>query len=201
LGELHQAQEPDAKTIKKVQTAPAPTAAPQAREASPQPAPTPAPRQGASSTAFPDTWRQLVDAWKQQKPLQARKLEEAHPIKYSPERIELVIASDSYASASLLRTDEQKKLKDAFAELFSFKGALIVTPKAVSASPTQSAESPQKPQVEEPQALPETLASIKERESIERRKKIATAAENHPLTRDAVRMFDATIREVIIHDT
>ncbi len=201
LGELHQAQEPDAKTIKKAPTAPA-TAAPQAREASPQPAPSsPPPRQGASSTAFPETWRQLVDAWKQQKPLQARKLEEAHPIKYSPERIELVIAPDSYASASLLRTDEQKKLKDAFAELFSFKGALIVTPKAATSSPTNPAHSPQMPLTEEPQALPETLASIKEREAIERRKKIAAAAENHPLTRDAVRMFDATIKEVIIHDS
>lgn len=153
------------------------------------------PRQGATSGGFPETWRQLVDAWKQQKPLQARKLEEAHPIKYSLERIELVIPPDSYASASLLRPDEQKKLKDAFAELFGFKGQLMVTPKSAPSA------TPESPQFKPSEPLPETLASIKGREADERRKKITSDVENHPLTRDAMRMFDATIKEVIIHDS
>lgn len=142
---------------------------------------------------MPATWRDLVDTWKKQKPLQARKLEEAHPMTYSAERIELLIPEGSYASASLLRTDEQKKLKDAFADLFQFRGSLTVTAKPASA--IARAQTPD----ETP--LPETLASIHEREGGERRAKIEAEARNHPLTRDAISLFDATIDQVTIHDS
>ena len=215
LNELHGQEQAPVKSVEKVSeklpekslerpaTVPASftTALPQMTSAQPtvasaaELAPPTTARQGATNAGFPETWRQLVDAWKQQKPLQARKLEEAHPIKYSLERIELVIPLDSYASASLLRPDEQKKLKDAFAELFGFKGQLLVTPK------TGATVIPENTQISPAEPLPETLASIKGREDDERRKKIITTAENHPLTRDAMRMFDATIKEVIIHDT
>lgn len=144
---------------------------------------------------FPPTWRELVETWKRQKPLQARKLEEAHPVGYSAERIELLIPEGSYASASLLRPDEQKKLKETFAELFDFKGSLIVTakvmPKEVLGATVERT----------PQDLPETLASIKEREATERRAKIDADARNHPLTRDAMSLFGATIEQVTIHDS
>ncbi|MCX6123956.1 MAG: DNA polymerase III subunit gamma/tau [Proteobacteria bacterium] len=154
----------------------------------------PGPEQAQATVArdFPATWRDLVDQWKREKPLQARKLEEAHPLSYSSERIELVVLEGGYASASLLRSEEQKKLKEAFAELFLFRGSLIITATTKAISPALKAYEP---------ALPETLASINERESESRRATIEDQTRNHPLTRDAMDLFGATIVRVDIHDT
>lgn len=105
------------------------TAGPVAQVATAAPAATPAGSGPVTGKTFPETWRLLVDAWKQQKPLQARKLEEAHPVEYTRERIVLAVSEDSYASKSLLAKDEQLRIRDHFRELFGFSGTLVVLPK------------------------------------------------------------------------
>ncbi len=79
---------------------------------------------------FPPTWRQLIDTWKREKPLQARKLEEVHPLSYSPEKIMLAVPEEGLAGRQLLQKDEQVKITALFRELFDFKGVLTFIPRS-----------------------------------------------------------------------
>jgi DNA polymerase III gamma/tau subunit len=90
-----------------------------------------------SIATLPGSWRQLVDAWKLCKPLQARKLEEVHPITFTPTLITIAVSDDGFASKSLLQKDEQNKILEQFRELFGFKGQLSV----VAAGPATEASS------------------------------------------------------------
>lgn len=143
----------------------------------------------AATKTMPATWRELVEIWKKHKPLQAKRLEDVHPVTYSANKIELVIPSESFLSAALLKPDEQKKLKDAFNELFGFNGTISFTGKkgAVASDP------------EKQPVLPETLAVIQQRESAEKRDKIATNAQNNPITQDALNLFNATIESIEVN--
>jgi DNA polymerase III subunit gamma/tau len=136
--------------------------------------------------SLPDTWRSCVEVWKKHNPLQAKKLEDIHPKDYSPQRIELVIPVDSFLSATLLKADEQKKLKDTFAELFGYTNPIIFRAKSADEriESTFSNE------------LPESLASIQLKESSSRKEKITNEARNNPTTQDAIQLFNATIESV-----
>jgi DNA polymerase III gamma/tau subunit len=143
----------------------------------------------STSKTLPNTWRDLVEIWKKHKPLQAKRLEDVHPVTYSASKIELVIPSESFLSAALLKADEQKKLKDAFNELFGFGGVIIITAKKgaiANDTPDQA-------------ALPETLAVIQQREAAEKREKIVADAQNNPLTKDALNLFNATIESIEVN--
>jgi len=83
---------------------------------------------------FPPTWRQLIDTWKREKPLQARKLEEVHPLSYSPEKIILAVPEEGLAGRQLLQKDEQMKITALFRELFDFKGILTFIPRSQAIS-------------------------------------------------------------------
>ncbi len=149
-----------------------------------------APKQQVSSERkLPGSWRELVQIWMKEKPLQARKLEEVHVVQYGPDKIELVISEGSYVSSSLMRPEEQRKLKEAFAELFAFNGLLQIRtrPGAEKSGASSTVE-----------GLQETLATEKEREAQQRRIKIESDARNHPLTKDAIALFDATIEKVTV---
>ncbi len=136
--------------------------------------------------ALPDTWRECVEAWKKHNPLQAKKLEDAHPITYSSQMIELVIPPDSFLSATLLKAEEQKKLRQSFADLFGFTAPIVFKAK--------TAESGTDPTT--PVALPENLKSIHSRENIARKEKVTHDAQNNPITQDAIKLFNATIESV-----
>jgi len=128
--------------------------------------------------SFPATWRLLADAWRRLKPLQARKLEEVHPIAYGPDRIVLALADEQFASRALLQRDEQVKLAEAFRELFAFTGELIVQTRAGATietpAPTPAPEAP----------LPDTVLTQRSREAEERRQKLLDDARNAPFTRE-----------------
>ncbi len=148
--------------------------------------PSPAPRVGATAgerKILPPTWRQLVDAWKQQKPLQARKLEEANPVEYTPERIVLSVSADSFASKALLNKDEQTKIRDQFKEVFGFAGALVVV--------TQGAI----PDVAAP-VLPDSVLTERGRESASRREQLTESALQAPFTRDLTGALGGTVSGV-----
>lgn len=147
------------------------------------------PSVGVSTKSFPETWRELVDIWKKNKPLQAKRLEDIHPVVFSSSRIELVIPSESFLSAALLKPDEQKKLKDAFFELFGFNGTIQFTAKRQSNDPAPIDSAP----------LPETLAVIQQREAAQRRERIIEDSQNSTVTKDAVRLFNATIESIEVN--
>jgi hypothetical protein len=135
---------------------------------------------------LPGTWRECVEAWKKHNPLQAKKLEDAHPITYSSQMIELVIPPDSFLSATLLKAEEQKKLRESFATLFGFTAPIVFKTKTAESGTEASTSG----------ALPESLKSIHSRENIARKEKVTHDAQNNPITQDAIKLFNATIESV-----
>src|SRR5690606_38123716 len=113
---------------------------------------------------LPGSWRELVDLWKQKKPLQARKLEEVRPLAYGPDKIVVAVDAQSFASKSLLNESEQNLIAQEFKALFGFTGRLVV----------QSAE--QAASVEQATPTAESLLEIKSREADLRREQLMTQA-------------------------
>ena len=107
--------------------------------------------------SFPENWAELIQAWKKHKPLQARKLEEAHPLVVSRERIKFAVCESGFASHTLLKADEQAKLHKQLEELFGFQGRLEIIEKQ-SLGATVQVKPEAEPEVPEP-AKPERQAS------------------------------------------
>ena len=82
------------------------------------------------TSRFPTTWRDLVDAWKKQKPLQARKLEEVHPIEFGPEKIVVAVDPAGIVGPTLLKKETQLKISAAFKTLFDFSGSFTAVPRS-----------------------------------------------------------------------
>ena len=182
---------PPAAMVERSATAAAPAAAPAAPAgASPR-----APRPSAAAPQWPGSWRELVETWKVQKPLQARKLEEVHPQIYGPELIELVVPPESFISRALLQRDEQARIRDQFKELFGFQGVLRIVS---SASPAGNPESPPVVAKAAAPALPETILAAREREGAERRQQAIAAARAAPFTRDLAAALGGRIEDVRI---
>ena len=138
-----------------------------------------------TTPAFPATWRELVEGWKRGKPLQARKLEEAHPLEYSAARIALAVPEDSFASKALLKSEEQARFRDQLRELFGFTGVLVVTPRA-SARAAATAQAP----------LPDTLLDTRSKEAGERREKLLDDARNAPFTKEVLAVLGGSIEDI-----
>jgi len=141
-------------------------------------------------TGMPATWRQMIDAWKQQKPLQARKFEEAHPLEYSRQRIVLAISDDGFASKSLLSRDEQARVKEQFRELFGFDGVLVIQPKTAATTAEVQGEAPV--------PLPETILAERGREAVDRQDRLIEAARNAPFTKDLLSTLGGKLEGVRI---
>jgi DNA polymerase-3 subunit gamma/tau len=138
---------------------------------------------------LPPTWRECVDAWKKLNPLQAKRLEDVHPVQYGPSLIELVVPTESYFSAMLLKPEELAKTKDTFRDIFGFTGNLVVTAKkqaAVAATPNE----------EQAAQLPDTVGSIQKREKEQRQDALIQDAKSHPVTQEAIKLFTASIESI-----
>ena len=176
--------------------------------------------------AMPLKWRGLVDAFKQVKPLAARKLEEAHAVEYSIDGITLVVPEDSFVSKSILKPEEQKVLFNSFNKHFGFKGVLKVIPKlqyagtlepedecgdeVESTEPTLELEETIAP-VEETneseslgmikeESLPDTLLQVKSRETQEKRLNRLNDVKTSDFTQEILAQFGGTIENVIMHE-
>jgi len=165
-----------------------------------EPARDPAPAAPAS-VPLPPAWRALVDAWKRQKPLQARKLEEAHPLEYTPERIVLAVSEASYVSKSLLQKDEQIRILAQFREVFGFTGNLTVLPlsearKDKTRLAAASAEG--MAAAGDLDVLPETILAQRAREEQGRRVRLIEEAREASFTQDLIRVLGGVIEDVRI---
>ena len=143
---------------------------------------------------WPDTWRQMIDTWKQLKPLQARKFEEAHPLEYSPQRITLAIRDDGFASKTLFGRDEQARVRDQFRELFGFDGTLMIQPKTAVTGPTNG---PAEANTEAP-PLPDNILAERGRETAGRRDRLIEEARNAPFTKDLLSTLGGKLEGVRI---
>jgi DNA polymerase-3 subunit gamma/tau len=155
---------------------------------------------------FFGTWRQLVDAWKQRKPLQARKLEEAHPVEFSAAKIVIAVNPESFASKSLLQRDEQLRIMEQFRELFGFKGTLTVVPSAAQKMPDALRAGHDGAPIEAPKAgataaapLPDTILTERSREDAERKAKLIEETRNAPFTKEILATIGGTIEDVKVH--
>lgn len=170
---------------------------------------TPVVKAQATLDALPATWRELVDFWKQKKPLQARKLEEVRPLTYGADKIVLAVDAESYASRNLLNEAEQKVIVQEFRNLFNFQGRLIIQPMDESiragaslAEPEQKPEQQQHPSQTPASAptVPESLLEIKGREAEDRRQQIVTDARQAPLTREVLSVLGGSIKDVKVRE-
>ena len=152
-----------------------------------QPKPT---AQSPSIKALPATWTECVEAWKKLNPLQAKRLEDVHPITYSSTLIELLVPTESFFSAMLLKPEELAKTKDIFKDIFGFKGNLIVSAK--KKTPLGETEKSSL----ETAALPETVATIQKREREKREESVIAEVKNHPATQEAIKLFNASIESI-----
>lgn len=127
---------------------------------------------------LPESWRGLVEAWKQHKPLQARKLEEVHPLAYGPDRIAIAVPPNSMAAKVLLNSEEQKKLCEVFRELFDFQGLLEVSQQIETA--------------------PESILQERAREIAGARAKLVEDVKASTMTRDALAIFGGKVEGIRI---
>lgn len=101
----------------------------------------------SSQPAFPSSWQELLIQWRKAKPLQARQLEDAKLITYSPTLIKLAVTANSMATI-LLQAQERSRIEAVFTKLFDFKGKLEVikaTNKPEEESKQQADEEQQHP--------------------------------------------------------
>lgn len=139
---------------------------------------------------FPATWKELVDRWKQIKPLQARKLEEIIPHEYTKERIVLLVNENSLVGPTFLKEETRKKVAIVLSKLFNFNGELVVKSQSTVLSKSGNLE---------PQYLqPESLLDEKKRLQTEREKKTAAYLEHHELTRGLCETFDGHVTETYV---
>jgi DNA polymerase-3 subunit gamma/tau len=142
-------------------------------------APEAQPPKHLSNSNWPSSWKDFVERWKKEKPLQARMLEETYAIEYSDSKIKLAVESESLAGQKLLQIDTRRKLLVHFEGLFDFKGIFEVVAKS---------EILDKPQ--------ETLLETKQKLKAREREDLRSLIERHPLTREALSEFDGTIESI-----
>lgn len=155
------------------------------RPAAPQ-APAATPAAPPVAIAFPANWRELVERWKQHKPLQARILEEAVNLRFEREAIHLAVDPNSMVASKLLDKDTQNRLKEQLRELFGFAGILNVFERKVEEAAPRGAFS----------EAGQSLLDIKRREKEEERQRLTDELAGHPATREALEAFSGKIGNI-----
>lgn len=157
---------------------------------------------------FPETWKDLVEGWKKFKPLQARKLEDVHPVEYSSQKIVLAVDAASMVASSLLDEAGRRSFYDVIHDLFAFNGELKVVDKLdveitnveePNKAPVQSQSAPTE-QVLPIEELPETILQSRSRENEAKRKDVIEKAKTHELTQSLIEKYDGEIVGVKITD-
>jgi DNA polymerase-3 subunit gamma/tau len=139
---------------------------------------------------FPATWRALVDAWKREKPLQARKLEDTHPLRYGEDEITIAVHAHSPCNVLLAR-EEQLRIKELFRELFGFTGALTVVPAEEALARRGASDGGEA-------ALPDTILTERAREGAERRMRIRTETEKGAFAKEALAVLGGAVEDIAV---
>lgn len=139
----------------------------------------------AQSKVFPESWRALVDLWKKAKPIQARIVEEAYLVEYSPSIIHIAVPRGSLSADKLLDPTTQKGVAKVLHDMFGFSGAFNVTLKDEARAGAQNAAT-------------ESLLDIKNREKIEKKQAILEKARQSPVTKSVMAAFNADIETIIV---
>jgi DNA polymerase-3 subunit gamma/tau len=158
----------------------------------------------AGVPGFPSSWRELVEKWKQKRPLQARIIEEAKLVSYSAEKIILGVDKSSLVGSNLLQLETQRKLKEHFYAIFGFTGELVV--KTVESAPpavalnSSSNETSANPGAENPgQGKEESLLEIKRKERELYQRKVFEDVRQDIITQKATTLFSSEIESIDLH--
>lgn len=138
---------------------------------------------------FPSQWREFIDIFKQEKPIQARKLEDVHPLLYGPDEIRVAVDAESM-SARVLTREEQNRFVALFQSIFAFHGRFVVEIVTRRADPesTNTVEAP----------LPETILTQKAREDADRRRQLEVDTRQGAFAKEALAILGGTIENVIV---
>lgn len=165
---------------------------------------------------FPENWRGLVESWKRLKPIQARKLEEVHPLTYNEKEIVVAVEENGMIGKELLTLQSQQSLNQVFKELFGFKGTFRavaisnVDPKVLEKSeyfvrvlekdsnPSSviKNEKPNQTEKHDQLVLPESIEQQKFKESELKREEILSFVKKHDLTTSVLTEFEAEIVDI-----
>lgn len=107
---------------------------------------------------FPDSWEQLVETWKKQKPFQARILEEVIPEIYSKDLICLLVNRGSLAASQLLQEARKKALKNSFSDLFGFNGQLKIITEPLANNQFKNSSMYENPNIKQSKDSPSDLS-------------------------------------------
>ena len=138
---------------------------------------------------FPQNWQSFVDQWKIKKPLQARKLEEAHPLIFSEKRILLAVDEQSIVGPVLLQKDTQSRLSQQLHEIFGFTGKLEVITKSNASKKNNQTHSvlPQN------KTVPESIVEQKETKNKIKQKQQLDFAKKHIITQEVIKQLDGKL--------
>lgn len=154
-----------------------------------QAAPAPVPESVSTPTPiedlkFPESWRELVERWKQIKPLQARIFEDTLATQFSDQYICIAVNEQTLAGKRLLNKDVLIKIKDELSALFSFSGRLEIVkreePKVAAAS------------------APDTILDSKRKEKEDVRENLIREAQRSPLTQRMLEVFGGRIEDATL---
>ena len=141
--------------------------------------------------SFPDSWKALLERWKQIKPLQARKLEELVALEYSREKITLLVREGSLVGPTLLQKETQNKVARVLAKLFDFHGFLQVREESPQEKDLYAKKNPLN-------SVPESVLDEKNRLYEEEKQKRLESLKNNPLTQKLCETFEGRIVETHI---
>jgi hypothetical protein len=130
------------------------------------------------SQTFPSSWRDLVECWQQQKPLQARVFQETYQVSFSPEEIIIAVNPETMAGKKLLTKEIQSKTSEMMRLMFNFVGRFEVINRA---------------------EVVESILETKQREKSKLIEKIELELRDHPITKDAVKHFKGEIISVEVN--
>lgn len=114
------------------------------------------------SESLPVSWVAFVDFWKKLKPIEARKLEELHPVAYDAQHIKLGVKDKKYWNAVVSDPSFKRSFIDSYLSRFMFSGSLEF--------------------VDLDENAPESILQTKTREKDERKRTVEEHARHHPLT-------------------
>ena len=142
------------------------------------------------SQTFPSSWRDLVECWQQQKPLQARVFQETYQVSFSPEEIIIAVNPETMAGKKLLTKEIQSKTSEMMRLMFNFVGRFEVINRAEVVEQDEHFD-----HLDQSESILET----KQREKSKLIEKIELELRDHPITKDAVKHFKGEIISVEVN--
>lgn len=132
------------------------------------------------------SWEDLVAKWRAVQPIEARKLEEARLISFSPNRIELAVESNSMAAELLTNPQTISQIEANWRDRGFFDGTLSVVDEQQSQKIADAREI----------VVEESIADRKEKAQIDRQNQLKEEAANHSLVRACLKGFGGKIDEI-----